>query len=80
VEKYIDELPHFSSKKPAEEEGKNASHSNGCCHSHIGPVQPSCLTGYEKEPNKEVNSLGAHILAAAKGCPYEAASLAIHGG
>jgi len=37
-------------------------------------------SGYEKELNKEVNSLGAHILAVPKGCPYEAASLVIHGG
>ena len=37
-------------------------------------------SGYEKELNKEVNSLGVHILAVPKGCPYEAASLIIHGG
>lgn len=37
-------------------------------------------TGYEKELNKEMNSLGAHILAVPKGCPYEAASLVMHGG
>jgi putative ABC transport system permease protein len=37
-------------------------------------------SGYEKELNKEVNSLGVHILAVSKGCPYEAASLIIHGG
>lgn len=37
-------------------------------------------SGYEKELNREVNSLGAHILAVPKGCPYEAASLVIHGG
>jgi putative ABC transport system permease protein len=40
----------------------------------------SLNTGYEKELNKEVNSLGVHILAVPKGCPYEAASLVIHGG
>ena len=37
-------------------------------------------SGYEKELNKEVNSLGVHILAVPKGCPYEAASLIMHGG
>jgi putative ABC transport system permease protein len=37
-------------------------------------------SGYEKELNKEVNSMGVHILAVPKGCPYEAASLIIHGG
>jgi putative ABC transport system permease protein len=40
----------------------------------------SLNSGYEKELNKEMNSLGAHILAVPKGCPYEAASLVIHGG
>ncbi len=37
-------------------------------------------SGYEKELNKEVNRMGVHILAVPKGCPYEAASLIIHGG
>lgn len=37
-------------------------------------------SGYEKELNKEINSMGIHILAVPKGCPYEAASLIIHGG
>lgn len=37
-------------------------------------------TGYEKALGKEMNSLGAHVLAVPKGCPYEAASLVIHGG
>jgi putative ABC transport system permease protein len=40
----------------------------------------SLNSGYEKELNKEVNSMGVHILAVPKGCPYEAASLIIHGG
>jgi putative ABC transport system permease protein len=40
----------------------------------------SLNSGYEKELNKEVSSLGVHILAVPKGCPYEAASLVIHGG
>ncbi|MCJ7444481.1 MAG: ABC transporter permease [Methanotrichaceae archaeon] len=40
----------------------------------------SLNSGYEKELNKEVNSLGVHILAVPKGCPYEAASLVMHGG
>jgi len=37
-------------------------------------------SGYEKELNREVSSMGVHILAVPKGCPYEAASLIIHGG
>jgi putative ABC transport system permease protein len=40
----------------------------------------SLNSGYEKELNKEVNSLGVNILAVPKGCPYEAAALVIHGG
>jgi putative ABC transport system permease protein len=37
-------------------------------------------SGYEKELNREMSSMGAHLLAVPKGCPYEAASLIIHGG
>ncbi len=37
-------------------------------------------SGYEKRLNSELNSLGIHMLAVPKGCPYEAASLIIHGG
>lgn len=37
-------------------------------------------SGYEKQLSSELNSLGIHILAVPKGCPYEAASLIIHGG
>jgi putative ABC transport system permease protein len=40
----------------------------------------SLNSGYEKELNKEVNSMGVHILAVPKGCPYEAAALLMHGG
>ncbi|HWQ67165.1 MAG TPA: ABC transporter permease [Methanospirillum sp.] len=36
--------------------------------------------GYEKELTKEVDNLGIHLLAVPKGCPYEAASMIIHGG
>jgi len=36
--------------------------------------------GYEKQLSGELDSLGIHILAVPKGCPYEAASLIIHGG
>lgn len=36
--------------------------------------------GYEQELTKEVDSLGIHMLAVPKGCPYEAASLIMHGG
>jgi len=37
-------------------------------------------SGYEKQLTNELNNLGIHILAVPKGCPYEAASLIIHGG
>jgi len=37
-------------------------------------------SGYEKQLSGELDSLGIHILAVPKGCPYEAASLIIHGG
>lgn len=40
----------------------------------------SLNSGYEKQLDKEMNSLGANVLAVPKGCPYEAASLVIHGG
>ncbi len=36
--------------------------------------------GYEKEMKKELAYLGYHILIVPKGCPYEAASLVLHGG
>jgi len=36
--------------------------------------------GYEQELMKDVDSLGIHMLAVPKGCPYEAASLIMHGG
>jgi putative ABC transport system permease protein len=36
--------------------------------------------GYEKQLNTEVNNMGINILAVPKGCPYEAASLIMHGG
>ena len=37
-------------------------------------------SGYEKQLNAELGGLGIHMLAVPKGCPYEAASLIIHGG
>ncbi|MBM3173743.1 MAG: ABC transporter permease [Chloroflexi bacterium] len=37
-------------------------------------------SGYERQLSGELDSLGIHILAVPKGCPYEAASLIIHGG
>ncbi len=37
-------------------------------------------SGYEKQLGGELDSLGIHMLAVPKGCPYEAASLIIHGG
>jgi len=36
--------------------------------------------GYERQLSGELGSLGIHMLAVPKGCPYEAASLIIHGG
>src|SRR5687768_17140665 len=35
--------------------------------------------GYERALEKELLALGAHILVVPKGCPYDAASLALHG-
>jgi len=37
-------------------------------------------SGYEKQLSGELDNLGIHMLAVPKGCPYEAASLIIHGG
>ncbi len=37
-------------------------------------------SGYERQLKGELNGLGIHMLAVPKGCPYEAASLIIHGG
>ena len=36
--------------------------------------------GYERQLSGELGSLGIHMLAVPKGCPYEVASLIIHGG
>jgi putative ABC transport system permease protein len=36
--------------------------------------------GYERGLNAELNSLGAHIMVVPKGCPYEAATIVLHGG
>lgn len=36
--------------------------------------------GFEAGLNKEMESLGVHMLAVAKGCPYEATALILHGG
>lgn len=35
--------------------------------------------GYEAGVQRELDRLGAHVLVAPKGCPYDAASLALHG-
>src|SRR4051812_2849633 len=35
--------------------------------------------GYKRGLREELNQLGAHILVVPKGCPYDAASLALHG-
>src|SRR5688572_7453227 len=35
--------------------------------------------GYQRGLSRELDRLGAHILVVPKGCPYEAASLALHG-
>jgi putative ABC transport system permease protein len=40
----------------------------------------SISSGYEQQLTREMDSLGFHLLAVPKGCPYEAASLIIHGG
>ncbi|MBI5386460.1 MAG: ABC transporter permease [Verrucomicrobia bacterium] len=37
------------------------------------------LRGYGQGVRREVERLGAHVLVAPKGCPYDAASLALHG-
>ncbi len=36
--------------------------------------------GYEQGLNAEINQLGAHIMVVPKGCPYEAATIVLHGG
>ncbi|MDD3927386.1 MAG: ABC transporter permease, partial [bacterium] len=36
--------------------------------------------GYEKGLQAEMNQLGAHIMVVPKGCPYEAATIVLHGG
>src|SRR6266705_1774256 len=35
--------------------------------------------GYRDGVRQELNRLGAHILVVPKGCPYDAASMALHG-
>ncbi len=37
------------------------------------------LRGYRSGLDREVGRLGAHVLVAPKGCPFDAASLALHG-
>lgn len=37
------------------------------------------LRGYERGLQNELTRLGAHLLVVPKGCPYDAASLALHG-
>lgn len=36
--------------------------------------------GYEKGLQDQMNQLGAHIMVVPKGCPYEAATIVLHGG
>lgn len=36
--------------------------------------------GYERGLNEQMNQLGAHIMVVPKGCPYEAATIVLHGG
>ena len=36
--------------------------------------------GYQASLRKDLNNMGAHMLAIAKGCPYEATSMILHGG
>ncbi len=40
----------------------------------------SFSAGYERELTREMDSLGFHLLAVPKGCPYEATTLILHGG
>jgi len=40
----------------------------------------SLSAGYEDRLTREMDSFGFHLLAVPKGCPYEAASLIMHGG
>jgi putative ABC transport system permease protein len=40
----------------------------------------SLSAGYEDRLSREMDSFGFHLLAVPKGCPYEAASLIMHGG
>src|SRR3954471_11913149 len=35
--------------------------------------------GYRDGIHKEIDQLGAHVLVVPKGCPYDAASIALHG-
>ncbi len=39
----------------------------------------SFLRGYQAQMRNELDRLGAHILVVPKGCPYDAASIALHG-
>jgi putative ABC transport system permease protein len=36
--------------------------------------------GYEQGMQQQINQLGAHIMVVPKGCPYEAATIVLHGG
>ena len=36
--------------------------------------------GYESGLREDLNALGAHIMVVAKGCPYEASTIVLHGG
>jgi len=36
--------------------------------------------GYQASLRKDLNNMGAHMLAIAKGCPYEATAMILHGG
>jgi putative ABC transport system permease protein len=36
--------------------------------------------GYEQGMQRQINQLGAHIMVVPKGCPYEAATIVLHGG
>src|SRR5437660_11986474 len=39
----------------------------------------ACQSGYRDGVQRELDRLGAHILVVPKGCPYDAASIALHG-
>ena len=55
-------------------------HGGGRRHCHRRAVQPARLsTRLSRRRPQELDRLGAHVLVVPKGCPYDAASMALHG-